>query len=234
MVTERNRKVSEAAVPPLTVARLMEQVLDLRYFVAEDGQPPPIPLTYVPGALPLVVVVGPNAGGKSFFRRVIAALCQKAKAELLAPSMEHRSQGGMARAFVYGDESWESTGDISSHAILGGIRTAQGRSAPHVVFWDEPDIGLSDGYAAGAGEAIAAFAGALPAATRGVFVVSHRRRLLRPLAALAPHYVHLGAEEAPPSLAAWLAAEEPTLPLDGLRAHAIERFQRIRAVMESK
>ena len=103
---------------------LLETALSLDYFTADDDGVTAIPYHHVPGPRSkLVVVVGDNAGGKSFFRRIIQALCQKAKVECIAISAEGRRQIGHAPwlTFVYGDESWELDA-LPPQMLLGLIR----------------------------------------------------------------------------------------------------------------
>jgi len=183
----------------------------------------------------LVVVVGENASGKSFFRRIVRSVCQKSKTECIHLSMEGRvdsSALGGLRSMVYGSEHDQSTGENSVGTVLGGITTCKDREAPHVVVWDEPDLGLSDSWAAGMGEAIRDFAKDPGEHTRAIVLVSHRRALLAPLLALPLHYVHLGiGEGAPASLEAWF--EAPIVPRDIRELHeeSLKRWRAIQAIL---
>lgn len=164
------------------------------------------------GRNPLTVVVGPNASGKSIFRRLAGEECRKAGVEFISLSMEKRSGGGVVNAFIYGDESWESTGLLSARTVTTGISTCQSREKDHVIFWDEPDTGMSDEMAAAAGKAILNFVLKKPKRTRAIFVVSHNRYLLRKLAAAKPHFVCLGDPLACSSLEEWVS--RPVEPAD--------------------
>lgn len=217
---------------PLRLDALLDRVFGLRYFHAEGKLPPAIPHVRVEGKSKLVVVVGPNAGGKSFFRRIVSLMCRDNNVECMAPSMQLRTQDGFARAFMYGDESWQSTGELSSHVIVNGIKTCRGRDGPHVIFWDEPDIGMSDGYAAGTGRSIAAFAREMPKYTVAAFVVTHNKALVRQLVAVGPHYIHLGDADAPPTLEAWLDTDAPILAIEDLSDASHRRFKRIQKILD--
>lgn len=219
----------------LTLKALFGRIFRLAYFQGED---PAIPYVRVDTKSRLVVVTGDNAGGKSFFRRLVRLVAKEKSVECIHLSMEARAGNSMmygpARAMVYGDEAWQSTGTISTSTILTGIRTCEGRTSDHVIFWDEPDLGLSDAWAAGAGQKLAAFAQRAGEHTRGILIVTHRKALVQELLPANPGYIHLGAPpgEAPPTLKAWLDA--PVVPKDpdllGQLSHA--RFKKIQAILD--
>jgi energy-coupling factor transporter ATP-binding protein EcfA2 len=197
----------------------------------------PIPCHRVDGDGNLVVIVGENASGKSFLRRILTALCREADIEMMPISMEGRggSYGGL-RGFIYGDESWQSTGECSSVTVVTGIKTCQGREKPHVIFWDEPDLGLSDGWAAGMGIALRQFADTMPKLTYGAFVVTHSRALVSELLPANPHYLHVGTDpaNAPPTLEAWVNRPIKARPIEELRDESYRRFKMIQAILDGK
>ena len=92
----------------VTCARsLITEALTLDYFgpTGEDGLVP-IPALFVPSQDPacrLVLVVGENASGKSFMRRIVKQICREISVECLDISMEGRggSYGGL-RGMIYG------------------------------------------------------------------------------------------------------------------------------------
>ena len=92
----------------------------------------------------LLVVTGANAAGKSLLRRWFSMIFQQEKIESIHLSQQGRAAEGVMRAFVYGDESNESTGVISAGTFQGGMRTMRGREKPHAVIWDEPEIGMGE------------------------------------------------------------------------------------------
>ena len=57
-----------------TASQLLDHMLDLAYFHPEGDEPAAIPCHRVAGRDPLVVMVGDNASGKSFARRIINAI----------------------------------------------------------------------------------------------------------------------------------------------------------------
>ena len=208
---------------------------ELDYFHPNDKGITPIPAQWVKGTGNFVVVLGENASGKSFLRRIVSALARKAEVEVMPISMEGRGQefGGL-RGFVYGSEEWQSTGENSSHTVLTGISTCRSRATPHVIFWDEPDLGLSDGWAAGMGETFLEFAQDLPKMTCAAFVVTHSRALVERLVPANPHYLYLGSDVAPPTLRAWLDKPVVARPLATLKEESHQRFRLIDEILKTK
>jgi len=214
---------------------LVEDLLDgLEYFNPEDGGLPAIPAVWTPGKGKLVIVVGDNAGGKSFFRRIVGQAYRNSKIECMDPSMQGRVDGYNAlRSMVYGNEQWQATGENSTVTVIAGVRTCRGREHKHAIFWDEPDLGLSDSWAAGMGQYIRDFALDPPKKTMGIFVVTHNKALVRELLPAKPHYLHLGRVKAPNTVQEWL--DQPVRPLDltKLRNVSRSRFRRIHAILKS-
>lgn len=203
------------------------------------GQRAAIPHLFVEGRSKLTVIVGENAAGKSFARRLITLMARDIGVECMHLSMEGRSAGTfsmMAAVMIYGSEQYHATGSNSAHVIQTGIRNSLERKNAHVLFWDEPDVGLSDGAAAGAGQAISAYAKQTWDRKRvqAVFVTTHNRHLVRELLPARPNYLHLGlkSRDAPPTLADW--CDRPVVPiaLDTLRDANRERFKRIQRILD--
>ncbi len=221
-------------------ASLLYEATQYKYFIPNDAGVTPIPYRFVPGAPggKLGLVLGENASGKSFVRRLCSAIYaqQTPKIELLAPSMEHRTTGYMASVF-YGSENYDSTGQNSSRTILTGFRTARSRDesgSPHALFFDEPDIGLSDLWAASAGVALRDFVKAgVPKMTQAVIVVTHSRALVRKLAPLDPTVLFVG-DVLPENLASWLKPPRRKIPkLEELSERSLERYRLVSACLKA-
>jgi hypothetical protein len=215
--------------------QLVERALELDYFQDPD---PAIPYVWKPSKAdnPLVVVVGENAGGKSFFRRCVNAVCgdKTNKVECIPISMEGRRQVAynIGLSFVYGSEDWEATGVNSISTVLTGISTCRNRTSAHVIIWDEPDIGLSEGNAASVGKAIADFTREPPTHTKASIVITHRKALVEQLVPIQPHYLFLGDENAPETLAGWLAAPPIVRPLEEVKERSRKRFLAIQKILD--
>lgn len=218
-----------------STSTLLDVILDLDYFHEDGDEPPAIPFHRVDGEGKVVVIVGDNASGKSFCRRIVQAVCQKAQVECIPISVEGRRKVSYMPwlSMVYGDEEYEATGVNSTHTVLSGITTSKGRETPHIIFWDEPDLGLSEGWAAGVGQKFCAFAQDPPEHLRAAFIVSHSRALIREMLPAKPFYLHLGvsAEEAPQTIQDWV--ERPVSPRDPekLPEMSRQRFKKIQRIL---
>lgn len=201
----------------------MEDLLTLNFF--EEIQ-----ATLEPGASKskLVLITGENATGKSFVRRVISSFLRQEKIEFISLSMQGRTESGVIKSFIYGDESNSSTGDLSGHVIAMAIKTSLSRDAEnrrHAIAWDEPDVGLSDNYAAGAADEILEFMTKPPKSLAFAVLTTHRKSMLERFVAARPHHLRLGDTK---TLEQMLA--EPIVPkrLDELNERSLQTYRRLR------
>lgn len=226
---------------------LVEEALTLDYFHPLEEVPEPdlgqtpIPAYFSPSGSDqkLIVIVGENASGKSFMRRIFSLICRNIKVECIPLSMQGRSDyfGGL-RSMVYGDETTESTGVNSSRTVTTGIKTCAARTSPHVIIWDEPDLGLSENGAAGVGKAIADYMISPNEHTLAAIVITHSKPLVRRLVEsylhLNPHYLHLGEdnlEATPKSLNEWLAQGVEMRTLENIQEAGYRRFKLIQQIL---
>lgn len=213
---------------------LQDAIADAELFGPEGA----CPGRHEPGNPRLIVISGENAGGKSFFAKALNSFMQQGapkEVEWMPVSMVMRTSPGMHRAFMFGNESNESTGRISLKAVLGGLRTCQGRENPHVLLLDEPDIGLSEGYQAALGQMLAEFAAEMPSHTRALIVVSHSRPLVAALMPLGPTCIRIGDDLRP--TAEWIRdgdLPKTTADIEALGAKAVKRMRAISAVMAAR
>ncbi len=231
-------KASEISFDFQNAKELVEQCLEAKYF---KGPSAPIKTTFIPSASasgmvsPLVLVLGGNAAGKSFFRRVVQTACSKTKTECMSISMQGRRQIAFnpMLTFVYGDESCKSTGSNSANTILTGIRSSQSweENQKHIIFWDEPDIGLSESWAASGGAEIFSFVVEPPKPLVAAIVVTHSKPMVRELAKANPHILMVG-ENAPQTLQEWLDAPVVVRPLQELQDMHMRQFKLLRDVLE--
>lgn len=214
---------------------LVERCLNFRYFLPEKGKKAAIPFIFAPAVkeTPFVVVTGENGGGKSFFRRIASEIAKRNDVESIPISMEARANLSSRPwlALVYGSEEWQATGVNSINTVLTGIKTCQGRTTPHVVIWDEPDLGLSEGNAASVGRAIANMSP--NEHSKAVIVMTHRKALVAELAKVNPHYLFLGSDKGPKSLQEWLDAPLVYQDLEQVADRSHRRFLAIQKILDS-
>lgn len=226
-----NRDYPFTAASP---AILVQECLSLDYFHPNDDDVVPIPVTFNEGQGKIILAVGDNASGKSFFRRVVQAVCHKADVECIHLSMQGRTNGEPDGAFkrivVYGTETDESTGRNSVNTILGAIRTSQSRSNKHVLFFDEPDLGLSGTWAASVGVELLKFSEQPNDNLVATFIVTHSRELVWSILPGHPH--SLCFNDKPIRLGDWVQNSPPVRPLTELAEISHRRYGLITGVMK--
>lgn len=162
----------------------------------------------------LVVITGGNADGKSLLFRVMAAKIHQAGATPVQLSIRERAgsgghdMAGIRRIMMFGEESEQSTGATSVTSIRRAFEGNLDREAGSVLLLDEPELGLSEGYAVALGTYLGQQTKTIPAACSGVVVVTHSRPLVGTLVdayGTRPTHVALGA---PAGLDTWLTEPE--------------------------
>lgn len=170
-----------------------------------------------PGRDPRIcVIVGENASGKSVFFQVLAGIAKREHDLLpITISIRERSgagtyeMSGMRRMMMFGDESQQSTGATSYNVVRNGFSNARRDDAKPLLLLDEPELGLSEGYARALGHYIGQEALALPETCAGVVIVTHSRTLVEGMTLMAgvnPTLVNLNPEPKP--LLEWLETPE--------------------------
>ena len=147
----------------------------------------------------LTVIVGENASGKSLLAR---AICSKAKQHHdmvpVSVSIRERTESGMRRAFMFGEEEQHSTGGVSAGTVVTAFK--QKYDKPWLLMLDEPEMGMSEGYAGALGEFIGELSKGPHENLCGVLVVTHSRPLVRGLIArfpAAPTFVWMSVTDEP-------------------------------------
>ena len=216
----------------MDVVALVERTLDT-HVMHELGYR----LVPTPGAR-LVLVLGENAAGKSFFRRLIRSILQDKDSvkdgfyvrSVFDFSMEARSRGGIARGMIYGSEEWGSTGILGVKVLTNSFTHSSQQREGHVIIWDEPDIGMSSRLAASAGRALGRYVASAPAELEAAILASHSPHLVEQAVLATPaHYLWLGSSDGPPTIADWVRAQaQPVLiDLEEACARALERTRAI-------
>lgn len=210
-----------------SVKRFLNDLFQTIWFDPKEG--PPLVAQLEPGIGKLIVVTGENASGKSFYRRIVHMASDKCKMECINTSQESRCREGMHRVFMYGAEDWESTGYISAKSVGGAFRTSLGRKDKHVLFLDEPDIGLSDNYAAGLGQEIAESIEKSSDKLFATFIVSHSKALISQLAKINPWHMRFGSFL---TLNEWLTASVVPTATSQLMDEGITRFRKLSKILD--
>ena len=211
------------------IGTLTESLIkESKYFAGEE---PALDATfYKQKRSKLLVMTGENAQGKSFMTRLYGIAIKKYGGfECICTSQERRTESGIMRAIMFGDESCESTGDISSRVVKTGIKTCKARESRHAIIYDEPDLGLSDSYSCSIGVTLREFIEHLPEKTFSVIVISHSRYLIQELLPLNPHHLRFGE---PMTLKQWVRRKVEPLDLDALHSRALKTFGKISTILK--
>lgn len=221
-------------VAPALARKVLE---DSRYFAEDDS---PFNGRLYDGDNRLTLIVGENASGKSLFFRVMNAYAKRDHDITgITISIRERTDSSVPfrRMFMYGDEAEQSTGATSFKTIEMGFKTANGdKQGKTLLMIDEPEMGLSDGYARALGEYLGQQARRLEDNCHGLVVVTHNRPLVAGLLAglrAEPTFVCLGVD--PVDLSSWRAREETRTVEDlfALKDVSLERWRKTSALMKN-
>ncbi|UTU09177.1 hypothetical protein CcrJ4_gp430 [Caulobacter phage J4] len=217
---------------------LARKVLEESRFFTEDA---PFTGRLYDGDPRLTLIVGENAAGKSLFFRVMNAHAKLDHGITgITISIRERTDSSVPfrRMFMFGDEAEQSTGATSFKTILSGFNTANGdQQGKTMLMIDEPEMGLSDGYARALGEYLGQQAHKLEDNCHGLVVVTHNRPLAAGLQVglgAAPTFVCLGSD--PVDLASWQTRQEVRTVDDlfALKDLALERWRKTNTLMKEK
>lgn len=203
----------------------------------------PFTATLAEGYSRVALVAGENCSGKSLFVETLRSWAKhRCQVSSICVSIRERTGAGtyemssFRRTMMFGDESEHSTGATSAKVVETAFANANswGRDdrKPTLLVLDEPELGLSEGYACAMGALIGQRVLELDPGVVGVAVVSHSRGLARALAETlgqAPAFVKLGEAV---DFATWLAAVE-TRSVDELRALGKLDHERWRLVQQA-
>lgn len=187
-----------------------------------------IPVHCVYGDGPTVLAVGENGSGKSFLRKVI----QSRYDHVYSVSMEGRRGVAYnpATALMYGDEGMDPTGLNSARMIQQGIRTSRGAEKDHIMIFDEPDLGMSEGLAMGTGSAFQEFLKDPPPRLLACVIITHSRPLLRKLS--LPHtFLHFGGKG---TLEDYLQSSPVERSYDDLKEVSHNRWKSVQGIINEK
>lgn len=182
----------------------------------------------------LIIAAGENASGKSFYRRLVQIDCQDRKVECIHISVEGRRRISESPwlVFVYGDEERDSTGSNSASTILTGISTSRKRESKHVIVFDEPDLGMSEGASMGAGTALAEFLTNPPEHLEACVLITHSRHLLAKLKDVPNHFLHFGKEVH--DIDSWVNRPVVERSLEDLKETNHKRYKNIQGIINER
>jgi len=179
-----------------------------------------------------MLVAGSNASGKSIVTNMVQIMARDCGFAHRCVSMDNRSgKSGIERAMIFGSESDQSTGYISTGAVIKGLKASQTSDKPAVLILDEPDIGLSEEMAGAMGEYIAQHVSETDHNLKFIMIVSHSRplfeRILEQLP-YQPHVVFMGSNEM--TFSQWLNGPKQRLGPDAIDALRLKGRQTQSAV----
>jgi hypothetical protein len=198
--------------------RALADIFEGTRLASDEDSPFPAHVTLADSRV--IVMTGANATGKSVAFKCLAGLVHQAKLAPITLSIRERTgsgtydMAGLRRSMLYGEEHEQSTGACSMSTAIRGFanvrsRLEQAPPTPTVLMFDEPEMGLSEGYSRAMGRYLAEQVQTLPPDAPGLIVVSHSRPLVQALVdtlASDPIHIHMGPQ--PLSLADWLVTPE--------------------------
>ena len=178
----------------------------------------------------ILVVTGQNAAGKSLLRRYLQmTLKRDYEMEVIHLSQEGRSTGGIERAFIYGSEGYESTGAMTAKTFIVGMKTMRKRERPHVVIWDEPEIGMGDELQLGTANWFCSQLEDWPEHLQGIVLLTHSRYFVRRVMEFpGARWLSLDGIKTPE---AWLDREIVPVDPETVLKTGHERFRRVSKIL---
>ena len=140
----------------------------------------------------LIIITGSNASGKSLLRRVVSNNGRKNNLLVADLSHERRTTQDITRAFLYGDENSDSTGNITANSLIGLFRSSAGWTENHLLIIDEPEIGLGEEAQMGMGIYIREKLELASDKLQNIVIFTHSRHILEELNKIKHHYHHVG------------------------------------------
>lgn len=193
--------MSESFTKPenLSPVDVWEEFLQLDHF--KKDAPTLIPSRLEVGTRKdILLVTGENAGGKSLACFLIKHLAlnfakeDKVDLEVMDIGMHRRTESGIQRGMMFGDEKTSSTGEVSTSVMKNGISNSRNRKRPHYLILDEPDIGVGEGYHNSIGTFLTEYATTLPERCLGFVVVTHSRKIAKHLIEAGASSLRLGGD----------------------------------------
>lgn len=182
----------------------------------------------------VLVVTGENASGKSLafliLNNLVRSFGKEDKIDVLVMDigMNRRTRSGIERAFMFGDEDLDSTGNISIKIMQTGVDNSRNKDRYHYLMLDEPDIGVGEGYHNAIGQFLSDFAVPLPEKCLGLIVATHSRKITAKLLDAGASSLRLGSDLR--DVRDWVANGDIEKSLDDLTALKTISLERSRGV----
>jgi hypothetical protein len=189
----------------------------------------------------VLVVTGENASGKSLafliLNNLVRSFGKEDKIDVLVMDigMSRRTRSGIERAFMFGDEHLDSTGNISIKVMQTGVANSRSKDQHHYLMLDEPDIGVGEGYHSAIGQFLGDFAASLPEKCLGLIVATHSRKITRKLLDAGASSLRLGSDLR--DVKEWVTHGDIEKSLDdlvALKTISLERFRGVSKMLNGK
>lgn len=189
----------------------------------------------------VLVVTGENASGKSLAFLILNNLVRnfgkddKIDVLVMDIGMSRRTKSGIERAFMFGDEDRDSTGNISIKVMQTGVENSRRNDRYHYLMLDEPDIGVGEGYHNAIGQFLSDFATSLPEKCLGLIVATHSRKITRKLLDAGASSLRLGNDLR--DVKEWVTngdIEKSLDDLNALKTISLERFRGVSKMLNGK
>lgn len=189
----------------------------------------------------ILVVTGENASGKSLafliLNNLVRSFGKEDKIDVLVMDigMGRRTKSGIEKAFMFGDEHLDSTGNISIKVMQTGVENSRSKDTYHYLMLDEPDIGVGEGYHTAIGEFLSEFASALPEKCLGLVVATHSRKITAKLLDAGASSLRLGNDLR--DVREWVEHGDIEKSLDeltALKSISLKRFRGVSKMLNGK
>ncbi len=189
----------------------------------------------------ILVVTGENASGKSLafliLNNLVRSFGKEEKIDVLVMDigMGRRTKSGIEKAFMFGDEHLDSTGNISIKVMQTGVENSRSKDTYHYLMLDEPDIGVGEGYHSAIGQFLSEFASTLPEKCLGLIVATHSRKITAKLLDAGASSLRLGSDLR--EVREWVEHGDIEKSLDeltALKSISLERFRGVSKMLNGK
>ncbi len=173
-------------------------------------------------------ITGDNASGKSVVRKILQTCCNGRKIECLDFSQEGRLLQDNDKVMIYqGEERNTSTGNISCNSVVNSLNKSATMRKPHVIIFDEPEIGLGEEARLGLAQYIKfKLENDWPDFLLGVIFITHERKFVEEFKDLKD-FKFFNINKKYPTAEDWLARKIEPISPEQIRALGDARFKEL-------